>query len=63
MADICDITDERVQVSLDADIAAIQRAAAAIPKGEPGECEYCGEHFPRLVFGVCARCRDKYRLD
>ncbi len=40
----------------------IRRAAADIPAGEPGVCEYCDDKTPRLVGGACARCRDKYRL-
>lgn len=30
--------------------------------GKPGECERCGEYSKRLVKGVCARCRERYRL-
>ena len=29
-----------------------------IPAGEPGECGYCGEEAPRLIEGLCPRCRD-----
>jgi len=39
-----------------------RRAAAAIPTGYPGECEYCGHDSKRLVGGACAPCRDKYKL-
>lgn len=35
---------------------------AKIPVGEEGECVRCGEHSLRLVRGICARCRDKYKL-
>lgn len=42
--------------------AEIRRAAAAIPAGEPGDCDRCGLPSPRLVNGACARCRDKFRL-
>lgn len=38
------------------------RSRAAMPKGTAGECEYCGEHFERLVHGACGHCRDKYKL-
>lgn len=43
-------------------LAAAQRAVANMPPGVPGECELCGEESPRLVRGVCARCRDKHKL-
>lgn len=35
---------------------------AQIPEGNPGECDTCGEWTSRLVLGVCAPCRDKYKL-
>ncbi len=38
--------------------ASIRQAAAAMPKGSPGECIECGEDSGRLVLGVCAPCRD-----
>lgn len=43
-------------------VAAARRALANMPKGEPGECELCGEASPRLVRGACAPCRDRYKL-
>lgn len=43
-------------------LAAAQRAVADMPPGVPVECELCGEESPRLVRGVCARCRDKHKL-
>lgn len=60
MADEADIANdylERVQE------AAMRRPRPPMPKGEPGECEWCGEGSPRLVRGACARCRDKYSLE
>jgi len=41
---------------------AVRRAAADMPKGEPGDCELCGEWSGRLVRGVCAPCRDRFKL-
>lgn len=32
-----------------------------LPEGIPGECNLCGEVSPRLIEGVCAPCRDKYK--
>jgi hypothetical protein len=43
-------------------LAAARRAAADMPKGEPGDCELCGEWSGRLVRGVCAPCRDRFKL-
>lgn len=41
---------------------AARKKAQAMPTGEPGECEWCGEYFARLVNGACGRCRDKWKL-
>jgi hypothetical protein len=30
--------------------------------GKPGDCDMCGEWSGRLISGVCAPCRDKYKL-
>ena len=62
MADEVDKTEERARLLLEAEVAAVQRLAANIPKGEPGECALCGEETTRLVHGNCAPCRDKYKL-
>ncbi len=43
-------------------LEAVRRAAADMPKGEPGDCELCGEWSGRLVRGVCAPCRDRFKL-
>lgn len=58
MADEFDRASEREQEARDAALAATRRAAAAMPKGEPGECDHCGEYFVRLVCGRCGFCRD-----
>ena len=62
MADIADVTSERMEVQEAAHIAEIRRKAAEIPKGKPGECDLCGEDMPRLINGVCAPCRDRHKL-
>lgn len=41
---------------------AIAAARKEIPKGEPGECEWCEKHTPRLIGGACVSCRDKHKL-
>lgn len=33
-------------------------AVLNMPKGEPGECNECGEYNQRLVYGKCSPCRD-----
>lgn len=38
------------------------RTKAELKKGAPGECDLCGEHSMRLIEGVCAPCRDRYKL-
>lgn len=39
-----------------------REAAAKIPTGEPGECDYCGYFKQRLVGGACGKCRDDFKL-
>lgn len=41
---------------------AVRQAAAAIPPGEPGVCDYCDTWFSRLVGGACGQCRDRFKL-
>ena len=62
MSDQIDIANDRVLSDTSKAIAAAARAAAQIPVGEPGECDLCGEWSGRLVDGVCASCRDRYKL-
>jgi len=40
----------------------IKQARKPIPKGNPGECDLCGEWSGRLVEAVCSPCRDRYKL-
>ena len=57
--DDVDMTTERQAAADEAAEAAIRRKAAAMPKGEPGDCDECGEPSQRLVEGICATCRDR----
>ena len=59
MADDADIANQRVEEIEGDRVAAIRRAAAAMPTGEPGDCNGCGEYFTRTVDGYCGRCRDR----
>ncbi|KXA71081.1 hypothetical protein [Bordetella hinzii] len=58
MTDEFDRASEREQADREAALANARAAAGAMPKGEPGECDGCGEHFARLVGGLCGFCRD-----
>lgn len=57
---------DRAQIDAEAQerIKEQQREAAPyqLPPGKPGECDMCGEWSGRLIHGVCAPCRDRYRL-
>lgn len=69
MADEIDATTERIEAELGFIVAKACQKAAAIPKGKPGECFFCGETFARVVevtdpqtgerVDSCGRCRDK----
>lgn len=62
MADEADLSDAREEAVLSAALAKQRAAAEAIPPGEPGDCDLCGEWSGRLVGGACAPCRDRYGL-
>ena len=49
-----------IESVIDDHVKEAMRRAAEIPIGEAGECQGCGEHFMRLVDGMCGRCRDKF---
>jgi hypothetical protein len=61
MSDEIDIANDYQQKVTDSEILRI-RKAAQIDKGEPGECDLCGEYSKRLINDICAPCRDKYKL-
>lgn len=42
--------------------AITRNAAAAMPAGVQGDCDFCGEWSGRIVGGACAPCRDARRL-
>lgn len=62
MADEVDLANDIAESRKDAQLAKIKQQAAEMPKGEPGDCELCGEWSGRLVSGACAPCRDRYGL-
>lgn len=57
MADIIDEAGDHIERE-----AAARARAAGMPKGEPGDCDLCGEWSARLVGSACAPCRDRYKL-
>ena len=59
MGDVCDESDSDIEMTRNAGIAAVRRAASLIPRGRKGECKRCGETSLRLVTGICAPCRDR----
>ena len=63
MADEADVSDEIMALLTGGAVADIRRMAAEIPKGSPGDCDFCGEHSMRLVVGACAPCRDRLKLN
>jgi hypothetical protein len=62
MADVCDVSQDRLEAMDEEAAIRIKKAAAAIPKGEPGVCQWCDGEFIRLVGGACGKCRDDYKL-
>ncbi len=61
MADDADKAGDLIERTMAATIARASRLAD-LPKGETGECDLCGEESRRLIDGVCAPCRDRYKL-
>lgn len=60
--DDADISSHKMDILDSAAVDEIRRKVASIPLGHQGECNLCGEFSPRLVNGVCARCRDRHKL-
>jgi hypothetical protein len=60
--DVIDQANDKAAALVDAAAAEIRYQAAHMATGEPGYCGKCGEYSARLVRGVCAPCRDFYKL-
>jgi len=60
--DEIDIANEQRDKTEAYAVAAARANAAEIPQGQPGDCDYCGKNFSRLVGGACGRCRDERKL-
>lgn len=59
--DDADHAQQRDEVLLESAIHATRNHP--IPKGEEGDCSYCGNWSPRIVNKACAPCRDRYGLE
>lgn len=59
--DEIDLAQDRERIATEAAVRQIQNKEG-MPKGKPGDCELCGEWSARLVEGVCAPCRDRFKL-
>lgn len=60
--DDADKADGLIQKRVDSGVESVRKAAQDMPEGKPGDCDLCGEWSGRLVRGVCAGCRDRYKL-
>lgn len=60
--DIIDQANDKAAALVEAQEAEIRYQAQHMLSGEPGICSRCDESSPRLVRGVCAPCRDKFKL-
>lgn len=56
--DPLDFAADLSQKLADDEIGRVRRAAASIPEGTQGDCDFCGYWSGRLVEGACAPCRD-----
>lgn len=56
------VDDVRIEAAIEDGVSAARLMAEKIEKGEPGECDLCGEWAGRLINGACAPCRDRYGL-
>src|SRR5690606_10881197 len=61
MPDAADVADSIIAETIARGVRAA--AAARIDPGSAGECDNCGDAFPRLVGGLCGYCRDGRRPD
>ena len=60
--DEVDVAQEHLAAEEEVRNIEASRRASSIPKGVPGECDFCGEWSGRLIGGACAPCRDHYKL-
>jgi hypothetical protein len=53
---------DRTQEQMERDEEARRPRPYRLPPGHPGECDLCGEVSGRLIEGVCAPCRDRWKI-
>jgi len=58
MSDAIDHANDTAEQQLALAIA--KRKPFTLDEGKPGDCDFCGEWFGRLVDGACVPCRNKY---
>lgn len=59
MPDILDAVQDNLDRANDQ--FAKRRKFYEVPPGKAGECEGCGNERPRLINGLCGKCRDEMR--
>lgn len=62
MADIADQSQDWIDKELELRLKDHADKAAPFVVGKPGDCDFCGEWYGRLIDGACAPCRDHYKL-
>lgn len=66
MSDIADDANKVADLQRNAALSNAKNQAKAFDTGASGECDNCGEYFPRVVargaLSYCGGCRDKLRL-
>ena len=60
--DVIDRANHQAELADTAALEEVRLAVSRIPAGSPGTCDLCGAWSGRLVRGVCAPCRDKFKL-
>lgn len=58
MTDDVDIANDMIEKQMSEAIN--NRKPFSLDSGKPGDCDFCGEWFGRLVDGACVPCRNKY---
>lgn len=59
LTDPLDFAADLSQKLAEDEIGRVRRAAASMPEGTQGDCDFCGYWSGRLVNGACAPCRDR----
>jgi hypothetical protein len=57
MTDLIDQANDYAET--ERQIAIASRIPCTLEAGTPGDCDFCGEFFGRIVDGACVPCRNK----